>query len=300
MQLLTKILLITSAVVVIAVINMAVLAYFNDLRKDDVTTVELANKQIFFLQKIREHSLLVAGGEYENRGRISELVEMYQTSSDLLNHGGFVKDSRVNSLAYLSPDLNTKILNKWDEYKENTMVIVEEKVFNLNVLEARDYVVRNNDVLFSKVKIASNKLETLAGDLSDVKPTDLTNYQGVGFDHVALSKAMETLGPRLVSYTLEVTGQSAERFGAVKQAELASELSRLVTSFNSYLEVMFEGGVSDITGNYVRPLPVELQGDWQKIKEAWIPLRENLFVVANETIYTEPFKNSLIFLRIKH
>jgi len=296
MQLLTKILLITSAVVVIAVINMAVLAYFNDLRKDDVTTVELANKQIFFLQKIREHSLLVAGGEYENRGRISELVEMYQTSSDLLNHGGFVKDSRVNSLAYLSPDLNTKILNKWDEYKENTMVIAEEKVFNLNVLEARDYVVRNNDVLFSKVKIASNKLETLAGDLSDVKPTDLTNYQGVGFDHVAMSKAMETLGPRLVSYTLEVTGQSAERFGAVKQAELASELSRLVTSFNSYLEVMFEGGVSDITGNYVRPLPVELQGDWQKIKEAWIPLRENLFVVANEAIYTEPFKNSLIFL----
>lgn len=295
MKLLSKILLITGAIVGIAIINISVLAYFNDLRQADATTVELANKQIFFLQKIREHSLLVAEGEFENREKILEFVSLYQTSSDLLKNGGFVNGSRVNSLTHLSPDLNGKILNKWKEYKQNAMVVAQERVFNLDVLDARDNVVRNNDVLFSKVEKASNRLETLSGDLSNAKPNDIPN-SGVGFEHVALSKVMKTLGPRLISYTLEVTGQSAERFGAVKQAELASELSRLATRFNSYLDVMLEGGVSDITGNYVRPLPVELQGEWREIKEVWTPLKENLLVVSNKGIRTEPFQNSLNFL----
>lgn len=296
MKLLSKILLITSAVIGIAIVNISVLAYFNELRQADATTVELANKQIFFLQKIREHSLLVAAGEFENRKNVLEFVDQYQSSSDLLNGGGFVNGSKVNSLAHLSPDLNEKILNKWKEYKQNALVVAEEKVFNLNVLDARDYVVQNSDDLFSKVQKASNRLETLVGDLSDVKRSDLPNYEEIGFEHVLVSKAMETLGPRLLTFTLEVTGQSAERFGAVKQAELASELSRLVTKFGSYLDIMLQGGVSDITGNRLRPLPSELQGEWNEIKQTWTPLEENLFVVANEGIRTKPFQNSLDFL----
>ena len=158
MKLLSKILLITSAVIGIAIINISVLAYFNELRQADATTVELANKQIFFLQKMREHSLLVAGGEFENRKKVLEFVDLYQTSSDLLNGGGFVNGSKVNSVAHLSPDLNEKNLNKWKEYKQNVLVVAEEKVFNLNVLDARDYVVQNSDILFSKVEKASNRL----------------------------------------------------------------------------------------------------------------------------------------------
>lgn len=293
MKLLSKILLITSAVVVIAIINISVLAYFNDLRQADTTTIDLANKQIFYLQKIREHSILVATGELESRKDVLEFVDSYQTSSDLLNNGGFINGSRVNSVAHLSSDLNENILNKWKEYKQNALVISKENVFNLNVLEARDYVVQNSDPLFSKVKNASDKLETLTGDLGTVKPSDLPNYEGLGFEHFAVSKAMETFSPRLVSYTLEVTGQSAERFGAVKQKELASELSRLVTKFSSYLDIMLQGGVSDITGNYVRPLPFELQREWMEIKETWTPLEEKVLIVSNEGIRTKPFQNSL-------
>lgn len=296
MKLSSKILLITSAVIGIAIINISVLAYFNDLRQADAATVEFANKQIFYVQKIREHSLLVAVGEFENRKKVLEFVDSYQTSSDLLNSGGFVDGSKVNPIGHLSPDLNEKILNKWKEYKQNALVVVEEDVFNLNVLDARDYVVQNSDVLFSKVKKASNRLETLAGDLSDVKRGDLPNYEEIGFEHVAVSKAMETIGPRLLTFTLEVTGQPAERFGAVKQAELASELSRLVTKFSSYLDIMLQGGVSDITGNYARPLPVEFQAEWMEVKETWTPLKEKLLVVSNEGIRTKPFQNSLDFI----
>jgi len=296
MKLSSKILLITSAVVGIAIINISVLAYFNDLRQADTTTAELANKQIFYVQKIREHSLLVAGGEFENRKKVLEFVDSYQTSSNLLNSGGFVNDSRVNSIDHLSPDLNEKILNTWKEYMPNALVVAEENVFNLNVLDARDHVVQNSDVLFSKVKKASNRLETFAGDLSDVNRSDLPNYEEIGFEHVAVSKAMETLGPRLLTFTLEVTGQPAERFGAVKQAELASELSRLVTRFSSYLDIMLQGGVSDITGNYARPLPVEFQAEWMEVKETWTPLKEKLLVVSNEGIRTKPFQNSLDFI----
>ncbi|MFQ5970308.1 MAG: sensor histidine kinase [Nitrososphaerales archaeon] len=296
MKLLSKILLITSGVVGIAIINISVLAYFNDLLQGDATTVELANKQIFFVQKIREHSLLVAAGEFENRKKILEFVDLYETYSDLLNRGGFVDGSRVNSLTHLSPDLNEEILNKWKDYKQSASVVAEEKVFNLNVLDARDYVVQNSDVLSSRVEKASNRLETLVGNLGDVKRSDLPNYEEIGFEHVAVSKVMETLTPRLLTFTLEVTGQSAERFGALEQADLASELSRLVTRFSSYLEIMLEGGVSDITGDYLRPLPVELQGDWREVKETWTPLKENLLVVSNEGIRTEPFQNSLDFL----
>ncbi|MFY3742251.1 MAG: signal transduction histidine kinase, partial [Candidatus Nitrosomirales archaeon] len=294
MKLLSKILLITSAVIGIAIINISVLAYFNGLRQADTTTVQLANEQIFSLQQIREHSLRVAEGELENREKLLEFVEAYQTSSDLLNDGGSIDGTKINSIAYLSPDLNEEILKQWKEYKQNAMIVAEEKVFNLNVLDARDYVVQNSNALLSKVEAASTELETIAGDSSNELGT--TNTENVGFEHVALSKAMEALGSRLPSYTLEITGQPAERFGAVKQAELATELSRIVTTYDSYLEIMLQGGTSDITGGYVRPLPSELQQEWKEIKEIWAPLKENLLIVANEGIRTETFQNSLDFL----
>ncbi len=294
MKLLSKILLITSAVIGIAIINISVLAYFNGLRQADTTTVQLANEQIFSLQQIREHSLRVAEGELENREKLLEFVETYQTSSDLLNDGGSIDGTKINSIAYLSPDLNEEILKQWKEYKQNAMIVAEEKVFNLNVLDARDYVVQNSNALLSKVEAASNELETIAGDSSNELGT--TNTENVGFEHVALSKAMGALGSRLPSYTLEITGQPAERFGAVKQAELATELSRIVTTYDSYLEIMLQGGTSDITGGYVRPLPSELQQEWKEIKEIWAPLKENLLIVANKGIRTETFQNSLDFL----
>ena len=296
MKLLSKILLITSAIVGIAILNISVLAYFNDLRQADAITVDLANKQIFFVQKIREHSLLVADGESKDRKDILELVDLYQTSSDLLNKGGVVNGSRVNSIGHLSPALHQNVLNKWSNYKQNALAVAEKQVFNLELLNSRDYVVQNSDDLISKVEDASHRLEELAGDFTDLRPTAFPSSTQIGFEQVAVSKVMGALGPRLLTYTLEVTGQSTERFGAVEQEELASELTRLVTQFDSYLEIMLEGGKSDITGNYVRPIPAELQGDWQGVRESWEPLKDNLLIVSNGGVRTEQFQNSLDFL----
>ncbi|MGH9923085.1 MAG: hypothetical protein ACRD38_10065, partial [Nitrososphaerales archaeon] len=275
MKLLSKILLITSAVVGIAILNISVLAYFNDIRQADTATIDLANKQLISLQKIKEHSLLVAQGELENREKVLEFVNKYRSERELLINGGFVNGSKVKSVTYLSPELEEKIGNLWIEYRTNAVIITEEKVFNTDVLDARDYVVQNSDTLFSMVKEANDKIETMTGDLNDVRPSDISGDK-VGPDHVVLSQAMETIGPRLLSYTLEVTGQPAERFGAVKQAELASELSRLVASFDSYLNIMLQGGVSDLSGNYVAPVPTELRSKWVEVEEAWTPLKENL------------------------
>ncbi|MGH9933975.1 MAG: sensor histidine kinase [Nitrososphaerales archaeon] len=295
MKLLSKILLITSAVVGIAIINISVLAYFNDIRQADTATIDLANKQLISLQKIKEHSILVAQGELENRKNVLEFVNKYGSERDLLISGGFVDGSKVKSVTYLSPELEEKIGNLWIEYRTNAVIITEEKVFNTDVLDARDYVVQNSDTLFSMVKEANDKIETMTGDLNDVRPSDISGDK-VGPDHVVLSQAMETIGPRLLSYTLEVTGQPAERFGAVKQAELASELSRLVASFDSYLNIMLQGGISDLSGNYVAPVPTELRSKWVEVEEAWTPLKENLLVITSNGIRTEPFQNALNFI----
>lgn len=296
MKLLSKILLITSAVVGIAIINISVLAYFNDIRQADTATIDLANKQLISLQKIKEHSLLVAQGELENRENVLEFVNKYTNERDLLVNGGSVDGSKVESVTYLSPELEEKIRTLWVEYRTNALIITEEKVFNTDVLDARDYVVQNSDTLFSMVKEANDKLETVTGDLSDVKPSDISGDEKIGPDHLVLSQAMETIGPRLLSFTLEVTGQPAERFGAVKQAELAAELSRLVTTFDSYLNIMLQGGVPDLTGNYVAAVPAELQSEWVEVKEAWTPLKENLLVITSNGIRTESFQNALDFI----
>src|SRR5574341_162875 len=296
MKLLSKILLITSAVVGIAIINISVLAYFNDIRQADTATIDLANKQLISLQKIKEHSLLVAQGELENRENVLEFVNKYTNERDLLVNGGSVDGSKVESVTYLSPELEEKIRTLWVEYRTNALIITEEKVFNTDVLDARDYVVQNSDTLFSMVKEANDKLETVTGDLSDVKPSDISGDEKIGPDHLVLSQAMETIGPRLLSFTLEVTGQPAERFGAVKQAELAAELSRLVTTFDSYLNIMLQGGVPDLTGNYVAAVPAELQREWVEVKEAWTPLKENLLVITSNGIRTESFQNALDFI----
>jgi signal transduction histidine kinase len=296
MKLLSKILLITSAVVGIAVLNISVLAYFNDIRQADTATIDLANKQIISLQKIKEHSLLVAQGELENREKVLEFVNKYRSERDILVNGGFVNGSKVKSVTYLSPELEERIRNLWAEYRTNALNITELKVFNTDVLDARDYVVQNSDSLFSMVKVANDKLRTVTGDPNNIKLGDISSDEELVPDHLVLSQAMETIGPRLLSYTLEVTGQPAERFGAVKQAELASELSRLVTSFDSYLNIMLEGGVSDLTGNYVKPLPAELQKEWMEVKKSWTPLKENLLVITNNGIRTESFQNALNFV----
>ncbi|GEM_PF-493760 len=296
MKLLSKILLITSAVVGIAVLNISVLAYFNDIRQADTVTIDLANKQIISLQKIKEHSLLVAQGELENREKVLEYVNKYRSERDILVNGGFVNGSEVKSVTYLSPALEEKIRSLWVEYRTNALNITELKVFNTDVLDARDRVVQNTDTLFSMVQTANDKLETMTEDLSNVRPSNISGDEELVPDHLVLSQAMETIGPRLLSYTLEVTGQPAERFGAVKQAELASELSRLVASFDSYLNIMLQGGVSDLTGNNVKPLPEELQNEWVEVKEAWMPLKENLLVITNNGIRTESFQNALNFV----
>ena len=197
MKLLSKIPLITSAIVRIAILNISVLAYFNDLGQADAITVDLANKQIFFVQKIREHSLQVADGESKNRKDILELVDLYQTSSDLLDKGGVVNGSRVNSIAHLSPDLHQNVLNRWSNYKQNSLVVAEKQVFNLELLNSRDYVVQNSDDLISKVEMASHRLEGLAGDFANVRPTTFPSFTQFGFEQVAVSKVMEALGPRL-------------------------------------------------------------------------------------------------------
>ncbi len=290
----SKILLITSAIIGIAILNISILAYFNDLRQADATTVELANRQLFNLQKIKEYSLLVADGQLEDRAKALEFVDKYQSFRDLLINGGYVNGSRVNSVVHLSPDLNEKISHMWNEYKQNVLVVAKEQVFNTKVFDARDYVVQNSNILSMKVETASNRLKASIGE-NNAKQSGLPSEE-IGSEHVALSQAMETLSPRLLTFTLEVTGQSTERFGAVKQAELASELSRLVTKFDSYLSIMLQGGVSDITGNYLRPLPPELQGEWKDVKETWTLLKDNLLVVSNEGIRTERFQNSLNFV----
>ncbi len=289
----SKVLLITSAVVGIAILNISVLAYFNDLRQADAATTELANKQLFNLQKIKEYSSLVAGGQLENRAKVLEFVDKYQSYTNLLVNGGFVNGSRVNSVVHLSLDLDQRISNLWGEYKQNVMVVANEQVFNTKVFDARDYVVQNVNVLSMKVGNVGNKLKASISE-DNAKQSGLG--EKTGSEYVALSQAMETLPPRLLTFTLEVTGQSTERFGAVKQAELASELSRLVANFDSYLEIMLQGGVSDITGNYLRPLPPELQGEWKDVKEAWTPLKDNLLIVSNQGIRTERFQNSLNFI----
>ncbi len=290
----SKILLITSAIIGIAILNISILAYFNDLRQADATTVELANRQLFNLQKIKEYSLLVADGQLEDRAKALEFVDKYQSFRDLLINGGYVNGSRVNSVVHLSPDLNEKISHMWNEYKQNVLVVAKEQVFNTKVFDARDYVVQNSNILSMKVETASNRLKASIGE-NNAKQSGLPSEE-IGSEHVALAQAMETLSPRLLTFTLEVTGQSTERFGAVKQAELASELSRLVTKFDSYLSIMLQGGVSDITGNYLRPLPPEFQGEWKDVNETWTPLKDNLLVVSNEGIRTERFQNSLNFV----
>lgn len=289
----SKALLITSAVVGIAILNISVLAYFNDLRQADAATTELANKQLFNLQKIKEYSSLVADGQLENRAKVLEFVDKYQSYTNLLVNGGFVNGSRVNSVVHLSLDLDQRISNLWGEYKQNAMVVANEQVFNTKVFDARDYVVQNVNVLSMKVGNAGNKLKA---SISEDNAKQSSLGEKTGSEYVALSQAMETLTPRLLTFTLEVTGQSTERFGAVKQAELASELSRLVANFDSYLEIMLQGGVSDITGNYLRPLPPELQGEWKDVKDAWTPLKDHLLIVSNQGIRTERFQNSLNFI----
>ncbi len=289
----SKVLLITSTVVGIAILNISVLAYFNDLRQADVATTDLANKQLFNLQKIKEYSLLVADGQLENRVKVLEFVDKYQSARNLLVNGGFVNGSRVNSVAHLSPSLDEKIGNMWNEYKQNAMVIANEQVFNTKVFDARDYVVQNSDILSTKVGNVGNRLKV---SISEGNQQGGLLDEKTGSEYVTLSQAMETLTPRLLTFTLEVTGQPTERFGAVKQAELASELSRLVAKFDSYLEIMLHGGVSDITGNYLRPLPPGLQGEWKDVRETWTSLRDNLLTVSNEGIHTERFQNSLNFI----
>ncbi len=296
MKLLSKILLITSAVVGIAIINISVLAYFNDLRQADASTSELVGRQLFDLQQIKEHSLLVAQGELQNRENLVLYVNRYDHSLDLLVNGGFVNGSRINSVVYLSPGLHEKATNLWNEYKRNALIVAEEDVFNVKVFDARDYVVQNSKDLFNNVDSATTKLKTLRGDLNDGGRSELTNND-INSEYVTLSEAMKTLAPRLLTFTLEVTGQSTERFGAVDRAELTFELSRLITKFDSYLEVMLEGGASDFTGNDLPPLPVELQGEWREVKETWTPLKENLLVITNEGIRTEQFQNSLNFVQ---
>jgi signal transduction histidine kinase len=59
---------------------------------------------------------------------------------------------------------------------------------------------------------------------------------------------------------------------------------------------MLEGGVSDLTGNYVKPLPAELQKEWMEVKKSWTPLKENLLVITNNGIRTESFQNALNFV----
>ena len=295
MRLLSKILLITSTVIGIAVINISVLGYFSDIRQSDATTVELANKQLFNLQKIKEHSLLVANGEFENREKVLEFVNEYQNSRELLTSGGFVDGSRVNSVVKLSPELSEKISSIWKEYKQNALVVAKEEVFNAKVFDARDYVAQNSDTLLSKVENAAERLKDSMGDSSAVRSNGLSS-EGIHPEHITLSEAMQTLGPRLLTFALEATGQSTERFGAVKQAELAAELSRLVNTFDSYLQIMLRGGVSDFTGNYLPPLPAELQEDWKEVETAWKPLKQNLLVVSNEGMRTTQFQNALDFI----
>jgi len=290
----SKILLLTSAVVGIAILNISVLAYFNDLRQADAATVELANRQLFNLQKIKEYSLFVANGHLENRANVLEFIDKYQSFRDLLTNGGSVNGSKVNSVVHLSPDLNEKISNMWKEYKQNALVVAKEQVFNTKVFDARDYVVQNSNILSMTLQTASDGLK--ASIVKDNAKQSGSLGEENSFEHVALSQAMGTISPRLLTFTLEVTGQSTERFGAVKQVELASELSRLVGKFDSYLEIMLQGGVSDITGNYLRPLPPELQGEWKDVKETWTPLKDNLLIVSNEGIRTERFQNSLNFI----
>ncbi|MEM2760403.1 MAG: HAMP domain-containing sensor histidine kinase [Nitrososphaerales archaeon] len=292
MRLVSKILLITGAVVGIALVNIIILSYFNMLQESYAATLDLANRQILIVRDIKEHSLLIASGGQGERVTASELIYSYEKCANLLSTGGFVNGSQIKSVRDLSPALNEEMHRRWTEYKQNALVVVNEDIFNQDVLDARDYVVQNSSILFNQAGEASRRLQSL----ELYAQNNISDMQLVGLEHVATAKAIETIGPRLLSYTLEVTGQPTERFGAVQWTELSSELHRLSDRYDSYLTIMLEGGESDIVGGYVNPLPAELRGDWEKVKRTWEPVKKNLDLITEKGMYTQEFYSALQYI----
>ncbi|KKM96827.1 hypothetical protein LCGC14_1174220, partial [marine sediment metagenome] len=261
-----------------AIANVAIIYFYQIKQEHDAHTVNVAGRQRMLSQRISKLALSVANGNDGDRILLSEAIELYDDSLEVLWHGGKAMEKYIPPTPKPMEELFQNNKNLWMSFMEKAEIVARERRDNPSFTEALSYIKDENENFMR----ASDDVVTAYGSLPNA----------MEYAHeINVAGRQRMLSQQMAKYTYSIaTGDKDDRENLKKAIEL----------YDSSLLIMRKGGVSDPWRNKIKLPPPPVKDALEVVESIWHAFKTKVSIIQKAPHDNKVFIEAVEYIRLNN